>query len=110
MFIVAGLGNPEAGYAKNRHNFGFMCIDALAEEYSFSEFKSKFDGLYADGKIAGEKVLLLKPLTFMNLSGNSVSKISSFYKVPPENIIVIHDDMDIEFGKLKAKVGAKDEV
>ena len=82
-----------------------MVADALADEFSFSPFKSKFDGLIAEGNIGGEKCLILKPQTFMNLSGNSVIKAASFYKILPQNIVVIHDDMDLELGKLKAKIG-----
>lgn len=103
MFIVAGLGNPGAKYAFNRHNFGFMAIDALAEEYGFGSFSAKFDGLMSLGEIEGQKVLLLKPMTFMNLSGNSLGKAVSFYKEQPQNVIVIHDDMDLDFGRIKAK-------
>jgi len=105
MFIVAGLGNPSADYALTRHNFGFMAADTLAESYGFPPFSNKYSGLCSIGDIKGEKVMLLKPLTFMNLSGDSLIKAVSFYKVPLSHIIVIHDDMDIEFGKIKAKTG-----
>lgn len=83
MFLIVGLGNPGNEYAETRHNVGFMTVDCLAEKYRFSPFKVKFDGLIADGSIGGEKVLLLKPQTYMNLSGNSVVKAASFYKIPP---------------------------
>ena len=105
MFLIVGLGNPGAEYAATRHNIGFMTADYLHEKYNFSPFKSKFDGLIAEGKINNEKVLLLKPQTFMNLSGNSVVKAANFYKILPQNVIVIHDDMDLPVGKLKAKIG-----
>ena len=105
MFLIVGLGNPGAEYQGTRHNAGFMAADALAEAYHFSPFKSKFDGLIADGIIDGEKCLLLKPQTFMNLSGNSVIKAASFYKILPEQIIVIHDDMDLQPSQIKAKLG-----
>lgn len=105
MFLIVGLGNPGADYAATRHNMGFMAVDALAEAYGFSAFKAKFDGLIADGVIDGERCLLLKPQTFMNLSGNSVVKAASFYKILPENIIVIHDDMDLRPDQIKAKQG-----
>ena len=105
MFLIVGLGNPGAEYAKTRHNVGFMCVDALADKYSFGVFKSKFDGLIAEGNIEGEKVYLLKPQTYMNLSGNSVVKAAGFYKILPQKIIVIHDDMDLAVGKIKAKTG-----
>lgn len=105
MFLIVGLGNPGAEYAGTRHNIGFMAADELHRYYKFSSYKSKFDGLIAEGAIGGEKVLLLKPQTFMNLSGNSVIKAANFYKILPENIIVIHDDMDLPIGKIKTKIG-----
>lgn len=105
MFLVVGLGNPGREYENTRHNVGFMAVDEIFDRYTFSSFKEKFDGLLAEGQIGTEKVLLLKPQTFMNLSGNSVVKAALFYKILPENIIVIHDDVDLDFGKLKAKRG-----
>lgn len=105
MFLVAGLGNPGEEYAKTRHNIGFMAADEIHGRYNFTPFKTKFEGLLAEGTIDGEKVLLLKPQTFMNLSGQSVGKVANFYKIPPQNIIVIHDDKDLALGKLKAKIG-----
>ena len=105
MFLIVGLGNPGAEYQGTRHNAGFMAADAIAEAYHFSAFKSKFDGLVADGVIDGEKCLLLKPQTYMNLSGNSVLKAAAFYKILPEQIIVIHDDMDLQPQQMKAKIG-----
>ena len=82
-----------------------MAVDELAQVYGFGPFKAKFDGLIAEGKIANEKIYILKPQTYMNLSGNSVVKAANFYKILPQNIIVIHDDMDLPVGKLKAKLG-----
>ena len=105
MFLIVGLGNPGKEYENTRHNVGFMTVDALAGEYGFAPFKSKFDGVIAEGKIEGEKVYILKPHTYMNLSGNSVVKTANFYKILPQNIIVIHDDMDLKVGQLKAKRG-----
>jgi PTH1 family peptidyl-tRNA hydrolase len=105
MFLVVGLGNPGEEYAKTRHNIGFMAADEIHSRYNFSAFKAKFDGLIAEGVVAGEKTLLLKPQTFMNLSGNSVVKVAQFYKIEPKNIIVIHDDKDLSLGKLKTKIG-----
>ncbi len=105
MFLIVGLGNPGKEYENTRHNVGFMVADALHEAYRFGGFREKFDGLIAEGQIEGEKVYLLKPQTFMNLSGNSVVKAASFYKILPENIVVIHDDMDLPVGKIKAKIG-----
>ena len=105
MFLVVGLGNPGAEYAATRHNVGFMAADEIHRRYNFSAFRAKFDGLIAEGNIEGEKVYLLKPQTFMNLSGNSVVKAASFYKILPQNIVVIHDDMDLPIDKMKAKIG-----
>lgn len=105
MFLVVGLGNPGTEYAATRHNVGFMAADELHRRYNFSPFRSKFDGLIAEGNIDGEKVYLLKPQTFMNLSGNSVVKAANFYKILPQNIVVIHDDMDLPTDKIKAKLG-----
>lgn len=105
MFLIVGLGNPGSEYANTRHNVGFMAVDEIVRRYSFSPFKSKFDGLVSEGSIEGEKVLVLKPQTYMNLSGNSVVKAANFYKILPENIIVIHDDMDLKTGQVKTKRG-----
>ncbi len=105
MFLVVGLGNPGSEYANTRHNVGFMAADEIFRRYNFSSFRSKFDGLIAEGNIEGQKVYLLKPQTFMNLSGNSVIKAASFYKILPQNIVVIHDDMDLPIDKIKAKIG-----
>lgn len=105
MYLVAGLGNPGAQYAQTRHNVGFMAVDAIVDRYKFSSFREKFDALVAEGQIGGEKVLLVKPQTFMNLSGNAVVKAALFYKILPENIIVIHDDIDLAIGQMKAKCG-----
>lgn len=105
MFLVVGLGNPGSQYANTRHNIGFMAADAICSRYNFESFKKKFDGEIAAGQIGNEKVLVLKPHTFMNLSGNSVVKAAQFYKILPENIVVIHDDMDLKVGQIKAKRG-----
>jgi PTH1 family peptidyl-tRNA hydrolase len=105
MFLIVGLGNPGADYEKTRHNAGFMAVDEIALRYGFSPFREKFDGLLGEGKITGEKVMLLKPQTFVNLSGNSVVKAANFYKILPENIIVIHDDIDLQINQVKAKLG-----
>lgn len=105
MFLVVGLGNPGAEYAGTRHNVGFMTADFLHRKFGFAPFRDKFDGEIAEGKIGTEKVYLLKPQTYMNLSGNSVVKAAHFYKILPENIIVVHDDMDLPVGKVKAKIG-----
>lgn len=105
MFIVAGLGNPDKEYQSTRHNVGFMAADEIARRYSFADFKTKFQALLAEGSIDGEKVLVVKPLTYMNLSGNAVGAVAAFYKVPPAHVIVIHDDMDLPVGAIKGKFG-----
>lgn len=105
MFLVVGLGNPGAEYAATRHNVGFMAADEIHRRYNFAPFRAKFDGLIAEGVIDGEKVYLLKPQTYMNSSGNSVVKAAHFYKILPQNIVVIHDDMDLPCDKIKAKLG-----
>ena len=105
MFLIVGLGHPGDEYASTRHNAGFMAADALHEKYGFAPFRSKFDALIAEGKINGEKVFLLKPQTYMNLSGNAVVKAAQFYKILPQHVIVIHDDMDLPVGKVKVKLG-----
>ena len=105
MYLVVGLGNPGAQYVDTRHNIGFIAADEIFRRFKFSSFKNKFDGLVAEGQIAGEKVLLLKPQTYMNLSGNAVVKAAMFYKILPDEIIVIHDDMDLNVGQMKAKCG-----
>lgn len=105
MLLLVGLGNPGAAYAKNRHNIGFMAVDAVAERYSFSSYRKKFQGHIAEGTIGGEKVLALKPETFMNESGRSVAEAAAFYKIPPEDVIVLHDEIDLESGKVRVKRG-----
>jgi PTH1 family peptidyl-tRNA hydrolase len=105
MFLIVGLGNPGKEYESTRHNVGFMTVDVLAEAFRFGAFRAKFDGLIAEGTIEGEKVYILKPQTYMNLSGNSVIKAARFYKILPQNVVVIHDDMDLPVGKIKAKIG-----
>ena len=105
MLLLVGLGNPGDEYAKNRHNIGFMALQAIAGRYDFGPFRKKFHGLIAEGAIGGEKVLALKPETFMNDSGRSVIAAAAFYKIPPEDIIVLHDEIDIAAGKVRVKRG-----
>ena len=105
MMLLVGLGNPGAGYAKNRHNIGFMAVDAITERFSFSPFRKKFQGQIAEGVIAGEKVLALKPETFMNDSGRSVAAAATFYKIPAADIIILHDEIDLESAKVRVKRG-----
>ena len=103
MYIVVGLGNPEEDYSKTRHNMGFDVVNQIAKEYSVPLNKKKFDAIYGEISIEGEKVILVKPQTYMNLSGNSVRQFVGFYKVSIENLIIIYDDMDIEKGSLKIR-------
>ena len=105
MKLLVGLGNPGDKYARNRHNVGFMAVDRIAERNKFSPWKRKFQGFAADGEIAGEKVLLLKPETYMNESGRSVGEAARFLKVAPADIIVFHDELDLAPGKIKIKTG-----
>ncbi len=106
--LLVGLGNPGDEYARNRHNAGFLFVDAVAEHYRFSPFKKRFSGEISEGEIDGRKVHLLKPLTYMNLSGDSVGPAARFYKIPIDEIVVAHDEMDLEAGKLKVKTGGGD--
>jgi PTH1 family peptidyl-tRNA hydrolase len=105
MKIIVGLGNPGPQYAANRHNIGFMAVDALHRKHPFGPWSKKFKAQISEGEIAGEKVLLMKPQTFMNLSGESVGEAMRFYKLGPGDIIAIHDELDLPAGKVKLKVG-----
>jgi PTH1 family peptidyl-tRNA hydrolase len=106
MFLLVGLGNPGAKYNNTRHNIGFIASDILSTCYNFVwSTKSKFNAEIACGDLEFGKVVLCKPNTFMNLSGASVSSLSSFYKLKPENVIVIHDDVDVPLGRMKYKLG-----
>jgi PTH1 family peptidyl-tRNA hydrolase len=105
MLLFVGLGNPDLKYAKNRHNIGFMAIDAIAEAYSFDAFKTKHHGLCAEGRIEGEKVMLLKPSTYMNKSGVSVADAAHFYKLDGAQIVVFYDELDLPHGKLRMRMG-----
>jgi PTH1 family peptidyl-tRNA hydrolase len=105
MRLVVGLGNPGLRYAKTRHNVGFVAVDAIARRHGFPAFRDRFKGELSEGVLAGEKRLLLKPQTFMNVSGESVLAAASFYKIPPSEIVVIHDEIDLRPGKLRVKRG-----
>ncbi len=96
MYLIIGLGNPEQDYSDTRHNMGFDAINKLANEYKISLDKNKFKAIYGIGKIEDKKVILVKPQTFMNLSGESVQMLMQFYKIPEEKLIVIYDDIDLE--------------
>jgi PTH1 family peptidyl-tRNA hydrolase len=105
MRLFVGLGNPESRHARNRHNIGFMAVDALVRRHEFGPFRAKFSGALAEGTVAGERVLALKPMTFMNLSGDSVGACARFYKIEPGEIAVMHDELDLAPGKLRVKLG-----
>ena len=104
MHLIVGLGNPGDKYRNNRHNIGFMAADAIASRHRFPPFRDKFKGFIAEGTIDGEKVLLLKPQTFMNDSGESVAAAATFYKLQPSDITVIYDELDLVPGKVRIKV------
>jgi PTH1 family peptidyl-tRNA hydrolase len=107
MWLIAGLGNPGSKYAKNRHNIGFRAADTLHEKFGFPAWKKKFQAEIAEGLVpgAGERVLLIKPQTYMNLSGEAVQAATSFYKIAPDNVLVFHDELDLIPGKVKVKQG-----
>lgn len=109
MLLIVGLGNPGAKYANNRHNIGFMAVDAIADAHGFSASKSKFSGSVREGFIeTGDgrvKALVLKPMTFMNESGRSVGAAAQFYKIPKDKIVVFHDELDLDAGKFRMKLG-----
>ena len=105
MLLLVGLGNPGTKYADNRHNIGFMAVDEIVRRHGFSPERRRFQGLVSEGTLAGQKVLALKPQTFMNESGRSVGEAARFFKLPPEQIIVLHDELDLEPGKLRVKKG-----
>ncbi|HEX2859750.1 MAG TPA: aminoacyl-tRNA hydrolase [Alphaproteobacteria bacterium] len=108
MHLIVGLGNPGKLYAKTRHNVGWMVLDAIADKYGFGGWTKKFKGEYATGDIDGQKAVLLKPHTYMNISGESVQPAALFYKTPPAHVLVVHDDIDLGFLALKHKIGGGD--
>ena len=107
MFLIAGLGNPGRDYQDNRHNIGFMVADELALRWRLGGFKSKFGGELGSGEPAGlgERVALCKPMEFMNLSGGAVQRAAAFFQVDAAQVIVVHDEIDLEFGRIKVKQG-----
>lgn len=105
MLLWVGLGNPEPGMARQRHNIGFMAIDVIAHRHGFSPWRQRFKGLVAEGSVGGEKVLALKPMTYMNLSGEAVQAAAAFFKISPEQITAFHDELDLAPGKLRVKRG-----
>ena len=103
MYLIVGLGNPEEQYSGTRHNMGFDAINKICEKYKLKIAKSKFNGLYEKCNLENEEVILLKPQTFMNLSGVCIREFANFYKIKNENIIIIYDDMDIDQGEIKIR-------
>jgi peptidyl-tRNA hydrolase, PTH1 family len=103
--LWVGLGNPEPGMARQRHNIGFMAVDAIASRHGFSPWRQRFKGLVAEGSVGGEKVLALKPMTYMNDSGSSVQTAAAFFKLPPDAITAFHDELDLAPGKVRVKRG-----
>lgn len=105
MKLIVGLGNPGAKYARNRHNIGFMAVDRIAADHGFAPWRTKFQGQVSEGRLGREKVVLLKPETFMNRSGQSVGEAMRFFKLEPGDVIVIHDEIDLAPGKARIKQG-----
>jgi len=105
MQLWVGLGNPEPGMARQRHNIGFMALDVIARRHGFSPWRQRFKGLTAEGVVGGVKILGLKPLTYMNASGEAVQAAASFYKIAESDIVVFHDELDLAPGKLRVKRG-----
>ncbi|GAD54472.1 aminoacyl-tRNA hydrolase [Limimaricola cinnabarinus] len=105
MKLFVGLGNPGGKYARNRHNIGFMAVDRIAEDHGFAPWRAKFQGEMSEGRLGSQKVLLLKPMTFMNLSGQSVGEAARFHKIDSTDICVFHDEIDLVPGRLKTKAG-----
>jgi len=105
MKLLVGLGNPGARHARNRHNIGFMVLDEIMRVHDFAAPRSRFQGQFAEGRIGGERVLALKPSTFMNESGRAVAEAAHYYKIEVGDIVVIHDELDLPAGKLKVKTG-----
>ena len=105
MLLFVGLGNPTPNSENNRHNIGFKIIDAINQKFSLSKQKPKFKGLLTTGNVGNQKVYAIKPLTFMNNSGICIRELIEYFKIDAEDVIVFHDDLDVEFGKIKAKFG-----
>jgi peptidyl-tRNA hydrolase, PTH1 family len=105
--LVVGLGNPGSRYEATRHNVGFMALDALRADLALGDLKEKFCGVMTRGEALGHMLVLLKPMTFMNLSGSSVHPAMAFLKVPPKDVVVLHDELDLPFGDVRVKVGGR---
>jgi len=108
MKIIAGLGNPGDPYRLTRHNMGFLVVDALADDCGIAIQKKKFEALLGDGRIGDHRVLFVKPQTFMNLSGQSIRQVLDFYQIKADDLLVVHDDLDLPFGTVRIKVGGGD--
>ena len=105
MLLVVGLGNPDPEHAWNRHNIGFMVADGIAQRYDFESYRSRFSGLISRGEIEGERVSIFKPTKFMNESGRAVNEVMRFFKQPLDQVVVVHDDLDLMPGKVRVKTG-----
>ncbi len=105
MLLWVGLGNPEPGMARQRHNIGFMAVDAIARGHRFGPWRQRFRGWVAEGMVGRQKLILLKPATYMNASGESVQQATAFYKLPPEAVTAFHDELDLAPGKVRVKRG-----
>jgi len=108
MLLLVGLGNPTPNSNNNRHNIGFKVVDAINQKFGLSKQKPKFKGLLTTGNVGDQKVYAIKPLTFMNNSGICIRELIEYFKIDAEDVIVFHDDLDVEFGKIKAKFGGSD--
>jgi PTH1 family peptidyl-tRNA hydrolase len=105
MWLLVGLGNPGREYQHNRHNVGFMAVEAIARRHKFLLNQAKFHGITGSGEVEGVKLIALLPQTYMNRSGASVGEAARFYKIPPERVLVLHDELDVPFGRVKTKLG-----
>ena len=105
MILLVGLGNPGAKYARNRHNIGFMAVEGIARRHGFAAARERFGGLLQEGRMQGKKLLLFRPLSFMNRSGVAVSAVMRFHRLPPQCVVVFHDELDLGAGRLRVKSG-----
>lgn len=105
MLLLVGLGNPGSEHKRQRHNVGFMAVDAIAERHNFQPFRKRFQGQIAEGVLDGTKTLILKPQTYMNLSGKAVGEAAHFYKIPSQQVVVLYDELDLAAGKIRIKAG-----
>ncbi len=105
MLLLVGLGNPGPRHANNRHNIGFMAVDEIVRRYSFGAWRNRFQGQVAEGRVGGEKLLAMEPRTYMNLSGQAAGEALRYFKLEPDQVIVLHDEIDLKPGKVKVKQG-----